>query len=243
MAAEYDFQRKPNPKGDGELQPMYPRIVNKGTITGKRLVSDISQATSFTPGDVEGVLAALESRISYYLSEGHHVQLGNMGHFSAGLTARPVMDKKEIHAQTIFFGKVHFRVSPGFRKQCAGFVERVRAGYGFRHSEDISGAERYRRLCAFLDANPFITRKDYSGITGLLKNKALNDLNLLVDLKSATKLFSVLLASKRPLITELADKLRLKYPLLPTISPCPTMRLEAIRSIIPISCRRYPKSV
>ena len=89
--------------------------------------------------------------------------------------------KKEIHAQTIFFGKVHFRVSPGFRKQCAGFVERVRAGYGFRHSEDISGAERYRRLCAFLDANPFITRKDYSGITGLLKNKALNDLNLLVE--------------------------------------------------------------
>ena len=65
----------------------------------------------------------------------------------------------------------------------------------------------------------------------------------LSDLKSATKLFSVLLASKRPLITELADKLRLKYPLLPTISPCPTMRLEAIRSIIPISCRRYPKSV
>jgi len=100
--------------------------VNKGTITGKRLVSDISQATSFTPGDVEGLLAALESRISYYLSEGHHVQLGNMGHFLAGLTARPVMDKKEIHAQTIFFGKVHFRVSPGFRKQCAGFVERVR---------------------------------------------------------------------------------------------------------------------
>ena len=66
---------------------------------------------------------------------------------------------------------------------------------------------------------------------------------ILNNLKSATKLFSVLLASKRPLITELADKLRLKYPLLPTISPCPTMRLEAIRSIIPISCRRYPKSV
>ena len=69
------------------------------------------------------------------------------------------------------------------------------------------------------------------------------DLNYNISLKSATKLFSVLLASKRPLITELADKLRLKYPLLPTISPCPTMRLEAIRSIIPISCRRYPKSV
>ena len=54
-------------------------------------------------------------------------------------------------------------------------------------------------------------------------------IEFIFNLKSATKLFSVLLASKRPLITELADKLRLKYPLLPTISPCPTMRLEAIR--------------
>ena len=59
--AEYDFQRKPNPKGDGELQPMYPRIVNKGTITGKRLVSDISQATSLLPEDVEECFAALKA--------------------------------------------------------------------------------------------------------------------------------------------------------------------------------------
>ena len=44
-------------------------------------------------------------------------------------------------------------------------------------------------------------------------------------------------------LTELSDKLRQKSPLQPTISPYPTMRLEAIRSIISISCRRYPKSV
>ena len=62
-------------------------------------------------------------------------------------------------------------------------------------------------------------------------------------LKSATKPFNVLIACTRPLITELSDKLKLKDPLLPTISPYPTMRLEAIRSIIPISCRRHPKSV
>ena len=160
MAAQYDFQRRPNPKGDGELQPLYPRIVNKGTIDTERLVSDISRMSSFSPGDINGLLAAIEDRVSFYLSEGHHVQLGNMGYFSAGLKGRPVMDPKEIHAQTIFFGKVHFRVSPDFRKRCAGFVERAK--YGFR-------------------THPFITRKDYSSITGLLKNKALNDLNLLVE--------------------------------------------------------------
>ena len=62
-----------------------------------------------------------------------------------------------------------------------------------------------------------------------------------ICLKSATKSFIVLLACTHPLITELSDKVRLKHPLLPTTSPYPTMRLEIIRSIIPISCRRYPK--
>ena len=33
---------------------------------------------------------------------------------------------------------------------------------------------------------------------------------------------------KHPLITELADELRLKHPLLPTTSPYPTMRFETI---------------
>lgn len=181
MAAQYDFQRKPNPKGGNELQPLYPRIVNKGTIKTERLVHDISQMSSFSEGDITGLLTAFEERISYYLSEGHHVQLGNLGYFSAGLTAHAVMNKSEIHSQSIFFGKVHFRVSPHFRKMCTNFVERIKPGYGFKHSADINDAERHRRLLAFLKEHPFITRKDYCEITGLLKNKALNDLNSLVE--------------------------------------------------------------
>ena len=179
MAAEYDFQRRPNPKGDDAVQPLYPRIVNKGTIKMERLVQDIAGMSSFTPGDVTGVMALIEDRISYYLSEGLHVQLGEIGYFSAGLQARPVMDPKEIHSQTIFFGKVHLRVSPDFRKRCAGYVERAK--YGIPKSAEHSGAQPNRRILAFLETHPFITRHDYSGITGLLKNKALNDLNLLVE--------------------------------------------------------------
>ncbi len=45
----------------------------------------------------------------------------------------------------------------------------------------------------------------------------------LTYLKSATKPLNVLIAFTRPLITEFADNLNLKHPLLPTISPYPTM--------------------
>ena len=47
--------------------------------------------------------------------------------------------------------------------------------------------------------------------------------NFYVNLKSATKPLNVLIAFTRPLITEFADNLNLKHPLLPTISPYPTM--------------------
>ena len=178
--AEYEMQESNLPNEDGK-RVLFPRMRLWGQADLDKIVDKISYASSFTPGDIKGLLAAFEDRISYYLSEGHHVQMGNMGFFSAGLTARPVEDKGEIHAQSISFGKVNFRVSPAFRKQCGGFLERVRPGYGFRQSQEVSGGERYRRLTAYLDTHPFITRKEYSGITGLLKNKALNDLNLLVN--------------------------------------------------------------
>ena len=46
---------------------------------------------------------------------------------------------------------------------------------------------------------------------------------IVINLKSATKPLNVLIAFTRPLITEFADNLNLKHPLLPTISPYPTM--------------------
>ena len=50
-----------------------------------------------------------------------------------------------------------------------------------------------------------------------------NNQSLVSALKSATKPLKVLIAFTRPLITEFADNLNLKHPLLPTISPYPTM--------------------
>ena len=66
MAADYDFRRKPNEKGDEELQPLYPRIVSKGTIDCKRLFREISEASTFTEGDLAGIMVSLQEKVSYY---------------------------------------------------------------------------------------------------------------------------------------------------------------------------------
>ena len=81
MAADYDFRRKPNEKGDGEVQPLYPRIVSKGTIDSKRLFREIAEASSFTEGDLAGIMVAFQEKVSYYLREGYNVKLGEIGYF------------------------------------------------------------------------------------------------------------------------------------------------------------------
>ena len=85
MYAKYDFRKKPSSKEDEDEQPLYPRIVSNGTIDFQQIVKEIAQASSFTPADIEGVQLAIENKISEYLVSGYHVQLGNLGYFSAKL--------------------------------------------------------------------------------------------------------------------------------------------------------------
>ena len=179
MAADYEFRRKPNENGDGEIQPLYPRIVSKGTVDSKQLFREIAEASSFTEGDLAGIMVSLQEKVSYYLSEGYHVKLGEFGYFSVSLKARPVMDKKEIRSVSISFDNVNFRATKWFRRRSSGTVSRSKSG--FQQSSNIPEETRYSRLQAFLTKNHFITRKEYTQITGLLKGKALRELNNLVD--------------------------------------------------------------
>ena len=179
MYAKYDFRKKPSSKEDEDEQPLYPRIVSNGTIDFQQIVKEIAQASSFTPADIEGVQLAIENKISEYLVSGHHVQLGNLGYFSAKLKARPVMDKKEIRSVSISFDNVNFRATPWFRRRSSGTV--TRAKFGFQESSNLPEETRRSRLEAFLAKNHFITRREYSQITGLLKGKAQRELNLLVE--------------------------------------------------------------
>ncbi|MDL2213375.1 DNA-binding protein [Bacteroides sp. OttesenSCG-928-E20] len=180
MSAEYDLREKPNPKGDGSKQTLHPRLVSSGKITTQKLVSEIASYSSFTAGDVEGILSLLADRVSYYISEGYTVQLGEIGYFSGSLKAtHGVMDKKDIRSTGIYFDNVNFRASKRFKQQSAGRLERSRRGHN--KSAELPKEERLRRMYKYLDENLFITRTDYTRLTGLLKNKALSELKELVE--------------------------------------------------------------
>ncbi|NDV81384.1 HU family DNA-binding protein [Bacteroides sp. 51] len=175
MKARYTYRENPNPSGDGEKQGLHPRIVSNGTISTEKIFKEIAQASTYTVPDLEGMLSAITRRISHYLVEGYHVELKGIGYFSASLKSRPVSDKKEIRANSIYFDNINFRAAASFRKQTRGFVESA-GKQGFKASSSLSMEECEKRLNDFLDQKGYITRINYSNITGRLKNRALLDL-------------------------------------------------------------------
>jgi len=180
MSVEYDLREKPNPKGDNTPQPLYPRFVSKRTISTEELIERVSESSSFTKGDVEGMLNLIANYTASYIREGYTVQLGEIGYFSGSLKAtHAVMDKKDIRATSIYLDTVNFRASKWLKQHASGMIER--AGRGHSKSADIGKEERLKRLNTYLDKNMFISRTQYTYITGLLKNKALAELKQLVD--------------------------------------------------------------
>ncbi len=179
MAADYDFRRKPNEKGDGEVQPLYPRIVSKGTIDSKRLFREIAEASSFTEGDLAGIMVAFQEKVSYYLSEGYHVKLGEIGYFSSSLKARPVMDKKEIRSVSISFDNVNFRATPWFRRRSSGTV--TRAQIRISRIIELAGRDTPFPTGSLFSKESLHHSKRILSDYGFIEGKALRELNLLVE--------------------------------------------------------------
>jgi len=74
----------------------------------------MSQRSSFTTGDIKGVLQLLQDMIVSELQLGNNVELEGIGTFTASLQCPPVMDKKEIRAESIRFRTVrYFRKNMG----------------------------------------------------------------------------------------------------------------------------------
>lgn len=179
MAAMYDLRENPNPLKKDEARGLHARIVSQGTIDTQTIIDEIAHATSFNSADLKGVLAALEDSVASHLSRGYRVELGNLGYFSAKLKVKPTIEKSQTHSQSVHFDNVNFRAASWLRKHLDG--ELVRAPRGIRYSQQTSQEEHKKLLDDYLDNHAFITRSDYSNLTGLLKNKALNELNSWVN--------------------------------------------------------------
>lgn len=180
MTAIYNLFSNPSQPDSGNgIIRLHARIVSKGTVSMKLISQRIEEATSFTGGDVAGVLRSLAEQMAQYLSEGYHVRLEGIGIFSASLKCRSVEKKADIRSASIAFSNVNFR-------PCVELMDILKSAKVSRDpcprsSIRLSSEQNRHLLETYLSVNPCISRSEFSRITGCGKSYALKIINEMVS--------------------------------------------------------------
>ena len=180
MSALYDlFENPPSP--DGEQQPLHARIVSKGTVDKEEFLDRVHKFTGISRSLLAGAMEAFANETRDLLADGWNVEMGNLGFFSTSLQCPPVNDKKEIRATSVRMKNINFRASRPFKKE-VGDKMRLQRGESLTRPKknSISRETCLARLNTYMESHLFVSRTDYSHLTGRNKKVAIEELNFFV---------------------------------------------------------------
>lgn len=177
MSALYDLFENP-PSSDGEKQPLHARIVSKGTVDKEEFLDRVHKFTGISRSLLAGAMEAFANEARDLLADGWNVEMGNFGFFSTSLQCPPVKDKKEIRAMSVRMKNINFRASRPFKKE-VGDKMRLKRGKSLTRPKknSISCETCLSRLNTYMENHLFISRTDYSRLTGRNKKVAIEELN------------------------------------------------------------------
>lgn len=185
MTAQYGLFRNPPHKGEKESDILHARIIPGRTIRIDRITNDISQCTSFSPGDVKGLLQAFADVLVMYLEDGDEVDLEGLGHFSVSLKCPKITTPRQVRAEEISFKSVNFRCSKEITDRLT--VMRVERKPGSSKPVKYTAEERKARIIQHFEKHDTIMSSDCMGINECTRYLALKDLKELMDEKKIVK--------------------------------------------------------
>ena len=147
MSALYDLFENP-PSPDGEKQPLHARIVSKGTVDKEEFLDRVHKFTGISRSLLAGAMEAFANEARDLLADGWNVEMGN------------------------------FRASRPFKKEVGDKMRLQRGESITRPKKNSISRETCReRLNTYLENHLFISRTDYSHLTGRNKKVAIEELN------------------------------------------------------------------
>ena len=184
MCAKYAFYKNPPNRETGETGSLYAKVVSGGKITTDKLADEIAQRSTFSSGDVKGVVKALSEMLHYHLSEGETVDIDGIGNFSVTLkTLKGITDPKQIRAESIRFNNVVYRTSPELKHKLKN-IQLVRAVLPKR--KDLAEEERLANILSKLKDERLVSSTDCMLFNHCSRYQALKDLKKLNELGKIT---------------------------------------------------------
>jgi predicted histone-like DNA-binding protein len=120
MTVQYKVikQATPGVKGGGDYK-YYPRITNRRTVKMQELCKLIGRASTFSSGDVMGVLHAFIDQIPMLLKDNNSIDLEGLGIISLHVNSDGSDEEKDVSSRNIKDVKIAFRPSKGLKKEVA----------------------------------------------------------------------------------------------------------------------------
>lgn len=181
--AEYNMQEMTLPNEEGK-RILYPRMKLYGQVDLDAIINNVSYASSFTRGDVVGLIRAITDEIANQMGAGYSVKIDNLGVFTPALGLRKDVEREsgeegdtKRNATSICLKDIHFKADKELLRNTARHCNLKRSTEKFRQSSQMfSPQERLERAKAYLKENAFMTLADYCRLTGLLKTSASREL-------------------------------------------------------------------
>lgn len=162
----------PNKEGKRIL---YPRLVQRGQADTDYIAKNLAQKSSFSKGDVIGLLQELGDELAYQMRQGKSVKLDGIGTFVPSLALRTDKEREtgeedgtRRNARSIVVGSINFRAEKALLRNTNYNCDLERSQQKFqRSSQKYTPEQRLERAQQFLANHPFMTVRDYARLNGL----------------------------------------------------------------------------
>lgn len=135
MSQKFVLVKRKNVLKPTEPEKFYAIAVSNGMVETGDVIRRVSERSSYSQGELEGMIKEFLLEVMNVLEKGNTVRLGELGCFHVTIcNSNPVVDEKKFSVATCIKGS-HVRFMPGrlLKKMCKSME------YSFRHPEEEEG--------------------------------------------------------------------------------------------------------
>ena len=186
MSAKYKLTENPPASAKNGIQNLHARIVPSRTATIDDLATEISTISTFSSGDIKGLLESFTQVVTNRLKNGENVNLDGLGYYSVSLDCpKDITSEKRIRAESMRFRNVNSRCS---KKMKASLKSRRMERVPAVKKKEFTGEERLQRIISKMNELRTVTCTDCMGVNQCSRYIALQDLNTLIESGKIEKL-------------------------------------------------------
>ena len=188
MSAKYRLVENPPASRKEGVNELHARIVASRTANINDLAEEISTMSSFSLGDIKGLLASFSQVLTSRLKNGENVNLEDLGFYSVSLECpKGTTSEKKIRSSSVRFKNVNFRCSAKMKKSLRSMkLEREPTV----KKESFSVEQRVQRILSYLRSNRTVTSSKCSSINQCSHYTTMSDLHALMDADKVERLGS-----------------------------------------------------